>query len=122
MTWKGKRGPVCEERGAVLLETALGVALVLTVAVPFASLVSYGASSSRDLATAHAAAREAARTKAISSGSVAYSCGASPDLATGPCIAPLVRGTYVAAAKDTAVSLAFGVVLHTNSRAVARVG
>jgi hypothetical protein len=110
------------EGGAVLVETALGVALILMVALPFAALVGYGATSARDLATAHAAVRDAARTKTLGDPRPAYTCGATASTADGPCAAALVRGTYVAAAIDTPVSLPFGLVLHTNARAVARVG
>jgi hypothetical protein len=108
--------------GAVLVETALGVALILTIALPFAALVGYGATSARDLATAHAAVRDAARTKTLGDPRPTYTCGATASTANGPCSATLVRGTYVAAAIDTPVSLPFGLVLHTNARAVARVG
>jgi hypothetical protein len=122
MERRGRRGIRGDERGTVLVETALGVACVLTVALPFASLIDYAASSSRDLAAVHAAARDASRTRSLATGGVAYRCGVSAGAVDGPCVAPLARGTYVAATKDTTVTLAFGVVLHTNARAVGRVG
>lgn len=112
-----------DERGSVLLETVLGAALVLTVALPFASLVSYATYSSRDLATAQGAARQAARSEAAVAldGTVSFQCGTTVTTIEGTCVSPLARGTYVAASKDTVVSLAFGLSLHTNGRAVSRV-
>jgi len=112
-----------DDAGAVLVETALGVALILSIALPFASLVSYATYAARDLASAQGAARDAARSKraVAADPSITFACGSSPGTADGACVSLLARGTYVAAIKDTAVPLQFGLVLHTNERAVARV-
>jgi len=111
------------EGGSVLVETALGVALILGVALPFASLVSYATYSARDLAAVQAATRAAARAEQATStdSSIAFGCGATPAASTDPCGATLARATYVSARKDTIVSLPFGLELHTAERAVARV-
>lgn len=111
-----------DERGSVLLETALGVGLVLGVALPFASLVSYATYAARDLAAVQSAVRDAAKTERATStdGAIAFGCGATA-AADGPCPATLVRGTYVAALKNTTVGLPFGLSLQTNARGVARV-
>jgi hypothetical protein len=112
-----------EDEGSVLVETALGVALILSIALPFASLVSYATYAARDLAAAQGAVRAATRSERATAtdGSISFTCGTAPDATDGPCATPLVRGTYVAAAKDTTVSLPFGLALHTAERAVARV-
>jgi len=111
-----------EESGSTLVETALGVALILGIALPFASLVSYTTYLARDLAAAQSAARTAARTESASSADprIQFTCGADPSSA-GTCVGTLQRGSYVAAARDSAVELPFGLELHTNGRAVARV-
>ena len=107
----------------MLVETALGVALILSIALPFASLVSYATYAARDLAAAQGAVRAAARSEqpTAADGSITFTCGAAPDTADATCATPMVRGTYVAAAKDRSVTLPFGLALHTNERAVARV-
>ena len=112
-----------DERGSVLLESAIGVALILTVALPFASLVSYATYAARDLSATQAAARSAARSESASppDDTVALTCGATASTASGLCVSPLARASYVAASKDTVVSLPFGLALHTNARGVARV-
>jgi Flp pilus assembly protein TadG len=112
-----------DERGSVLVETALGVGLILGVALPFASLVSYATYAARDLAAVQAAVRNAARTERAESTdpSIAFTCGASASTVDAPCPATLVRGSYVAAAKDTAVTLPFGLTARTSGRGVARV-
>lgn len=109
-----------EEGGSVLVETALAVAVVLMVALPFVSLVGYATATSRDMAATHSAAREAARGGGLSAADVTYQCGATVE-PTGPCVTPLARGTYVAALKDTQVAMPFGTSLGTSARAVARV-
>ena len=111
------------EEGSVLLESAFGVALILAVAIPFASLASYATYAARDLAAAQGAARDAARNAGASPGdpSIVLTCGPAAASATAPCTAPLTRATYVAAARDTVVLLPFGLSLHTNARGVARV-
>ncbi len=115
--------PFHDETGSVLLEAAFGIALIFTVALPFASLASYATYTARDLAAAQSAARDAARSKSAtpSDASVALSCGTAASDANGPCFSPLARATYVAATKDTLVTLPFGLALHTNARGVARV-
>ncbi len=115
-----RRGRWSEDGGSVLVETALGVAIVLAVALPFANLAQYATVTSRDIAATHAAARDAARGGALTEAGIAYTCGATVS-ATGPCITPLSRGTYVAAAKDTQVGMPFGLSFGTSARAVARV-
>jgi len=112
-----------DDGGSILLETALGVALILGVAIPFASLVSYATYSARDLASVQAAARAAARSERATSTDPAmrFGCGATPSTASDPCGATLTRATYVSASKDTMVALPFGLELHTAERAVARV-
>ena len=112
-----------EESGSVLLEAAFGVSLILTVALPFASLVNYATYAARDLNSVQAAARDSARSERALSVDplVTITCGASPNSVDGLCVAPLARGTYVAASKDTVVALPFGLELHTNTHGVARV-
>ena len=105
----------------MLLETALGVAIILAAALPFGSLITYATRTAGDLSAAQGAARESARTRAVASTDVALTCGATVDAADGPCVAPLAHGTYVKAAKDTLVTLPFGLSLHTDAKAVARV-
>jgi hypothetical protein len=107
----------------VLLETALGVALILSIALPFASLVSYATYAARDLAAAQGAARGAAKSERATAAdpSITFSCGPSTTTVTAACGSSLARGTYVAASKDTTVALPFGLALHTSERAVARV-
>ena len=111
------------EGGSVLVETALGVALILGVALPFASLVSYATHSARDLAAVQAAARAAARAEQATStdSSITFGCGPTPAAVSDACGTTLTRATYVSASKDTIVSLPFGLELHTAERAVARV-
>ena len=112
-----------DDRGSVILESAFGVALILTVALPFASLVSYATSSASDLSSVQGAVRAAALSERTSAADPAidFTCGATADTATGTCAAVLARATYVAAFKDTVVALPFGLALHTNARGVARV-
>jgi Flp pilus assembly protein TadG len=109
-----------DDSGSILVETALAVAVILTVALPFASLVGYATATSRDIAATHAAARDAARGGPLSAPGVTYECGATVDPA-GPCVTPLARGTYVATLKDTPVGMPFGISLGTSAKAVARV-
>jgi hypothetical protein len=109
------------EDGAILVEAALGIAAILTVTLPYAALTGYATQAARDLSVAQGAAREAARTHLVSSAEVSFTCGAAPASADATCVPPLLRGSYVAAAKDTAVALPFNLVLHTSARAVARV-
>jgi hypothetical protein len=117
---KHARDPWGEDGGSVLVETALGVAIVLAVALPFATLAQYATATSRDIAATHAAARDAARGGALTEAGITYTCGATVS-AAGPCLTPLSRGTYVAAAKDTQVGMPFGLSFGTSARAVARV-
>ena len=109
--------------GAVLVETALAVVLLLLIALPFGLLLSFAGQVSRDVAVVHAAARELVHTKALPTNSdLAFTCGERADEVLQPCPLTLARGSYVAVAKDTIVDLAFGISLHTNARAIARVG
>jgi hypothetical protein len=107
----------------MILETALGIALILAIALPFGSLISYATYAARDLASVQSAARTAARSEAATSSDagVIFTCGNAATATTDPCPSPLLRGTYVAASKDTVVPLPFGIELRTNERAVARV-
>jgi len=109
-----------DEGGSILVETALSVAVILAVALPFASLVGYATASSRDISATHAAVRNAARGGGLTADGITYACGATTD-PDGPCITPLARGTYVAALKDTQVGMPFGIALGTSAKAVARV-
>ncbi len=102
------------------METALGVAIVLAVALPFSSLVDYATSVSRDIAATHSAARAAARGGQLTQSGITYTCGATVGT-SGPCVTPLARGTYVAAATNTPVAMPFGISLGTSAKAVARV-
>src|SRR5258708_983221 len=91
--------------GSVIVETALGVALILSMALPFASLVSYATYAARDLAATQVAVRDAAKARAAAGGgAITFSCGPSPSAADAACVTPMSRGTYVAAAKDTAAA------------------
>jgi Flp pilus assembly protein TadG len=112
-----------DERGSVLVETALGVGLILGVALPFASLVSYATYAARDLSAVQGAVRNAAKTERAESTdlAIAFTCGANASTVDAPCPATLARGSYVAAAKDTAVILPFGLTARTSARGVARV-
>lgn len=112
-----------DEDGSILLETALGVALILGIALPFASVVSYATYSARDLASVQAAARSAARSEQATATdpAIRFGCGTTPSVASEPCGSTLTRATYVSASKDTIVQLPFGLELHTAERAVARV-
>jgi hypothetical protein len=110
-----------DEVGSVLLETALGVAIILAAALPFGSLITYATRTAADLSATQGAARESARTRAVPTSDVGLTCGATVDAADGPCVAPLAHGSYVKAAKDTLVMLPFGLSLHTDAKAVARV-
>jgi len=111
------------EQGSVLFEAALGIAAIFLVAIPFASLTSYGRQSARDLADVHAAVREAAFTQQLpAAADVVFGCGASSDQTTSQCALVLPRGSYISATRDTAIDLPFGLTLHTNARAVGRVG
>src|SRR3989442_7094468 len=91
-----------DEGGSTLLERSLGVALILGIVLPFASLVSYATYAARDLAAVQSSARTAARTEAATTSDVGvtFSCGSSPSAAIDPCPATLARGSYVAASKD----------------------
>jgi hypothetical protein len=111
-----------DERGSVLLETALAVAAILMVALPFANLVGFATASARDLSDAHAAARRSVQAKAVvPSPGVEFMCGSAPDAVIQPCPLQLARGTYVLAEKDTVVAFPFGLEFHTRTRAIARV-
>lgn len=115
-------GWVREDRGSVLVETALGVVLVLSIALPFGALISYATAAARDLAAVQSAARDTSRTRTVVGGDVSFACGSTAATQFDSCVSPLARGTYVAVTKDTAVTLPFGLVFHTNAKAVARVG
>jgi hypothetical protein len=111
-----------DERGSILLETALAVSAILMVALPFANLVGFATVSARDLSDAHAAARRSVQAKAVvPSPGVEFLCGSAPDAVIQPCPLTLARGTYVLAAKDTVVSFPFGLEFHTRTQAIARV-
>lgn len=112
-----------EDAGSVLLETALGTSIVLAIALPFASLVSYAAHATQDLVAVQSAVRTTSHTKALPAGTdVTFACGATVAGATDPCPPTLPRGSYLQATKDTAVTLPFGLTLHTNAHAVGRIG
>ena len=109
--------------GSVLIESALGIGLVLSVALAFASLVSYATYAARDLAAVQTAIRDAARSGTIpAGGDIDYRCGATVTSLDAACGSTAGRGTYIAALKDTVVPLPFGLTLRTAAKAVARVG
>ncbi len=111
-----------EDTGSVLLETALGTSIVLAIAVPFASLVSYAAHATQDVVAVHSAVRTTSHTKTLPTGTdLTFTCGATV-AAADACPSTLARPSYVRASKDTTVTMPFGLTLHTNARAVGRVG
>ena len=109
------------DEGSVLLETALGVAIILAAALPFGALISYATQSARDLSIVQSAVRESARTGTTAGTEVMHFCGSSVDTTDRPCAGRLAHGSYIRVMKDTSVSLPFGLTVHTNATAVARV-
>src|SRR5258708_20128932 len=92
--------------GSVIVETALGVALILSMALPFASLVSYATYAARDLAATQVAVRDAAKARAAAGGgAITFSCGPSPTAAHPAAVTPMSRAPDLAAAQHTAVPL-----------------
>lgn len=105
--------------GVVLIETAIGVAAVFALAVPFVSLISYANQSLRDVSYVHSAVREVVR--GVAGPDVTFACRVEIDDPDQPCTVPLWQGTYVVVKKSSIIPIALGLTLPIEARAVARV-